>query len=212
MSPIRLASVSDPSPADRRVLLLLAKASLPTRFGTFEIVSFREANGNNLDEVALVRGHVEGSFNVPTRVHSECVTGDTFGSIRCDCRDQLELSLSRIAKSDCGLLLYLRQEGRGIGIAKKVAAYQLQDNGLDTVQANRKLGFAPDLRSYEVAAAMLQALGVGSIELHTNNPHKVQELQGYGVTVTARKSIIAPYRPENERYLDTKRTKCGHLL
>jgi len=191
MSPIRLASVSDPPPVDRRIVVLLAKASLPTRFGTFEIVSFREANGDTLDDVALVRGDVEGAFNVPTRMHSECLTGDAFGSIRCDCRDQLELSLADIAKSERGLVLYLRQEGRGIGLAQKVAAYQLQDNGLDTVQANRDLGFAPDLRSYEVAAAMLRALGVGSIELYTNNPHKVQELYGYGVTVAARNGTAA---------------------
>jgi GTP cyclohydrolase II len=149
---------------------------------------------------------------VPTRVHSECLTGDVFGSFRCDCRDQLELALERISGLERGIILYLRQEGRGIGIAQKVRAYELQQNGLDTVEANLHMGYDDDLRDYSVAAAMLHALGVASIELHTNNTRKIEGLRAGGVEVHNRAPIIAPAREENRGYLATKRDKSGHLL
>jgi GTP cyclohydrolase II len=149
---------------------------------------------------------------VPTRVHSECLTGDVFGSFRCDCRDQLELALERFSHLERGIILYLRQEGRGIGIAQKVRAYELQQNGLDTVEANLHMGYDDDLRDYSVAAAMLHALQVASIELHTNNTRKIEGLRAGGVEVHSRAPIIAPAREENRGYLATKRDKSGHLL
>ncbi len=201
-----------PTPTDLAPRLVIhGRARLPTRHGEFEIVAFRHPDGRRLDDVALVRGDVAGAVCVPTRLHSECLTGDVFGSVRCDCRDQLEIALSRIAGAERGLLLYLRQEGRGIGIAEKVRAYKLQEQGLDTVEANLHLGFDDDLRSYDVAAGILSALGVRSIELHTNNPRKVAGLERFGVEIVRRVPLVAPARPENRGYLDTKRKKSGHL-
>ncbi|MGB1013481.1 MAG: GTP cyclohydrolase II [Nannocystaceae bacterium] len=189
-----------------------ARAKLPSRHGEFEIVSFLDKQGHPLDHVAIISGDVRNQTDVATRVHSECLTGDVFGSYRCDCRDQLELALARIAESRPGIVLYLRQEGRGIGIAQKVRTYELQERGLDTVEANHHLGFDTDLRDYTVAAAILHALGVASIELHTNNLLKVQGLVQHGIQVARRVSIVAPARKQNEFYLETKRDKCGHLL
>lgn len=195
-----------------RQVRVFARARLPSRHGEFEIVSFIDEAGRTLDDVAIVRGDVAGADDVPTRVHSECLTGDVFGSFRCDCRDQLELALDRFRKLERGIILYLRQEGRGIGIAQKVRAYELQQDGLDTVEANHHLGFDDDLRDYSAAAAMLRALGVGSVELHTNNTRKIEGLRAGGVEVHSRAAIIAPAREENRGYLATKRDKSGHLL
>ncbi|RMG99124.1 MAG: GTP cyclohydrolase II [Deltaproteobacteria bacterium] len=192
-------------------LLVHGRARLPTRHGAFEIVAFRHPDGRRIDDVALVKGEVAGRAAVPTRLHSECLTGDVFGSLRCDCRDQLEMALDRIHRAEQGLLLYLRQEGRGIGIAEKIRAYRLQEQGLDTVEANLHLGFDDDLRSYDVAAGMLVALGVTSIELHTNNPRKVEGLRRFGIDVARRVALVASPRPENRAYLRAKRTKSGHL-
>ena len=194
------------------VLRIHARATLPTRRGLFTIVSFADTEGQTVDDVALVRGDVSDCESVSTRLHSECLTGDALGSLRCDCREQLELALDRIADSNCGVLLYLRQEGRGIGIAAKVRAYALQDQGLDTVEANRHLGFDDDLRSYERAAQMLHALDVTAVELHTNNPLKVKGLQEHGIVVTKRRPIVVTPRDENAEYIATKRKKMGHLL
>jgi GTP cyclohydrolase II len=194
------------------VLRTYASATLPTPHGDFVVVSFREPTGRKLDDVAIVRGDVNGAENVPTRVHSECLTGDVFGSYRCDCGEQLALALDRFAASDTGILLYMRQEGRGIGIAEKIRAYALQEQGLDTVEANEHLGYDGDLRSYEHAAAMLHALGVKSIELHTNNPAKVEGLERHGVKVVQRRPIVASPRDQNRGYLATKLSKMGHLL
>jgi GTP cyclohydrolase II len=146
------------------------------------------------------------------RLHSECLTGDTFGSLRCDCRDQLELALKEIDERRVGVLLYMRQEGRGIGLANKIRAYRLQEQGLDTIEANEALGFRPDERDYEVAARMLEALGVRSIILLSNNPRKIENLQHHGVRVEGR--VPVPVRPNrhNARYLETKRVKAGHLI
>lgn len=189
-----------------------ARAKLPSRHGELEIVSFTDAEGRRLDDVAVVCGNVEGASEVPTRVHSECLTGDVFGSLRCDCRDQLELALDRIGADHFGVILYMRQEGRGIGIAEKVRAYELQDHGLDTLEANLHLGFDGDMRRYDIAAAMLHALEVESIVLHTNNPAKVEGLRTNGVEVVRRESIVSEPRDENVRYLRTKKAKMGHVL
>lgn len=189
----------------------LARGQLPTRFGDFVAVAFKGRDGN-LDDVAVIRGDIGRQGAVPVRVHSECVTGDALGSIRCDCGEQLDLALERLAASDCGVLLYMRQEGRGIGIANKIRAYALQDDGLDTVAANLHLGFDDDMRRYDVAAAMLIALGVRRVELHTNNPRKVEGLEGSGVTVVKRVPILVPVRDENRFYLATKKARSGHLI
>ncbi len=194
------------------VVRVYARASLPTRHGVFEVVSFTDTAGKRLDDVAVLRGDIAGATELPTRVHSECLTGDVFGSLRCDCRDQLELALERIAADGLGLILYMRQEGRGIGIAEKVRAYELQDRGLDTLEANLHLGFDADMRRYDYAAAMLHALEVESIVLHTNNPEKVAGLRENGVEVVRREAIVSEARDENLRYLRTKKQKMGHMI
>ncbi|MCA9717043.1 MAG: GTP cyclohydrolase II [Myxococcales bacterium] len=199
-------------PLSRAEVRVLARAKLPSRHGEFEILSFCDSAGRPLDDVALIRGDVRGAEELDTRVHSECLTGDVFGSYRCDCRAQLELALSRVAGSARGVILYMRQEGRGIGIANKIRAYALQEAGLDTVDANRHLGFDDDMRDYSVAAAMLQAMEVRSVVLHTNNLLKVEGLQNGGVAVARREPIVTPPRAENARYLSTKRDRSGHLL
>ena len=205
-------ALSGRPPKVLRTVRVFARAKLPSRHGDFEIVSFIDEAGRTLDDVAIVRGELIGADDVPTRVHSECLTGDVFGSFRCDCRDQLELALERFSVLERGIILYLRQEGRGIGIAQKVRAYELQQNGLDTVEANLHMGYDDDLRDYSVAAAMLHALGVASIELHTNNTRKIDGLRTGGVEVHNRAAIIAPAREQNRGYLATKRDKSGHLL
>lgn len=189
-----------------------ARAKLPSRHGVLEVVSFTDAEGRRLDDVAVVCGDIAGAAEVPTRVHSECLTGDVFGSLRCDCRDQLELALDRIANDKFGLIIYMRQEGRGIGIAEKVRAYELQDSGYDTLEANLHLGFDGDLRRYDIAAAMILALEVESIVLHTNNPLKVEGLEANGVTIARRAGIVSEPRDENVQYLRTKKAKMGHEL
>jgi GTP cyclohydrolase II len=199
-------------PRPVRTVDVFARAGLPSRFGDFAIVAFVDERGRRLDDVAIVRGDVDGRAEVPCRIHSECLTGDVFGSLRCDCRDQLELALQRFAKDDVAVILYMRQEGRGIGIANKVRAYELQEQGLDTVEANLHLGFDSDLRDYGAAAAMLRALGVRSVDLHTNNQEKIAGLQLHGMPVVHRVSIQSAPGEHNARYLATKRDKCGHLL
>jgi GTP cyclohydrolase II len=194
------------------VVHVLSRAKLPTQHGAFEIVAFRSPDGEQLRDIAVIRGDVAGAENVPVRVHSECLTGDVLGSLRCDCGEQLHLALERFAQHERAILLYMRQEGRGIGIANKVRAYALQDGGLDTVEANRHLGFDDDLRSYDLAAAMLRALEVSSIELHTNNPAKVGGLRAAGIEVNTREAIAVPARDENRFYLATKRSRSGHLF
>jgi GTP cyclohydrolase II len=189
-----------------------ARAALPTRHGEFEIVSFQDDSGRLLDDIAIVRGPLPAQTVVPVRVHSECVTGDVLGSLRCDCGDQLQHALAQIDARGMGVLLYLRQEGRGIGIANKVAAYALQDAGLDTVDANLHLGFDDELRSYDLAGAMLRALGLARIELFTNNPRKLDGLRAAGLDVVARQPIVVGVRPQNQHYLSTKQRRSGHLL
>lgn len=192
-------------------ILLTTHARLPTRYGQFRIHAFT-CPFTGEEHVALVKGRVAGRKDVLVRLHSECMTGDVFGSERCDCGEQLDAAMKRIGAAPFGALLYLAQEGRGIGIANKVAAYHLQDHGMDTVAANQMLGFPADLRSYKCAACMLRVLGVRSVRLMTNNPAKIEELEAYGVEVTKRIPLQVPARPANLRYLKTKREKMRHLL
>ncbi|TDI34292.1 MAG: GTP cyclohydrolase II [Acidobacteria bacterium] len=190
---------------------MIAVADLPTRFGDFRIVAF----WNNRDEkehVAIVRGDILGAEDVPTRLHSECLTGDAIGSLRCDCRDQLETALETVGALEKGLVLYLRQEGRGIGLMNKVKAYALQDQGLDTVEANLALGFRDDERDYAIAAHMLMSLSVGSIQLMTNNPRKIEQLTQHGIRVSRRLPHVIPPNAHNRFYLETKRDRSGHYI
>jgi len=190
---------------------LVAVAELPTRFGTFQVVAFHSP-GDGKEHAALVKGDPVGMDGVPVRLHSECLTGDAFGSLRCDCREQLEVALSEIGRHDRGIVLYLRQEGRGIGFTNKIRAYQLQDVGLDTIEANEALGFKADERDYAVAAHMLGSLHVRSIQLMSNNPTKIEDLRAHGVVVQGRLPIVVAPNEFNRRYLETKRAKMGHLL
>ncbi len=188
-----------------------ATAKLPSKFGQFKIWAFKN-NRDGKDHVAIVSGDPTGKEDVLTRVHSECVTGDVFGSLKCDCGEQLEHALQQIASAEAGILLYMRQEGRGIGLANKVKAYSLQDQGFDTVEANLHLGFDDDMREYDVAAGMIELIGPESIQLMTNNPKKVKGLKTSGVAVSERLPIQMMPNPYNEEYLDTKKAKSGHLL
>lgn len=190
---------------------LVDSCDLPTRWGAFRLHGFVDLR-NGQEHVALALGDLAGSGPVLARVHSECLTGDAFGSRRCDCGAQLEAAMERIAAEGRGVILYMRQEGRGIGLLNKIRAYHLQDDGADTVQANQALGFAPDLRSYELVAPMLGRLGVQAVRLMTNNPRKVNALQAAGVPVAERLPIRVGRNPANQGYLDTKRSKLGHLL
>ncbi len=189
---------------------VFASARLPTRSGEFVVLVFRTSQDDK-EHVALVRGPVAGVRDVPVRVHSECLTGDVLGSLRCDCRDQLELAMSELGRSERGVLLYMRQEGRGIGLGNKIRAYTLQEAGLDTYEANRHLGFDDDLRTYDVAALMLRALGIGSVQLVTNNPRKIFGLKAYGIDVAGRVPVVADENPHNTGYLRAK-GKSGHFL
>jgi len=189
----------------------VAVAELPTRFGDFRIVAFWN-NRDAKEHVAIVRGDVVGFEEVPMRVHSECLTGDALGSVRCDCRDQLEAALTRLGALERGLVLYLRQEGRGIGLLNKIRAYALQDGGLDTVEANLALGFRDDERDYAIAAHMLKSLDVRSVRVMTNNPDKVRQLEGYGIDVAGRIPHVLPPNEHNRFYLETKARRSGHYI
>jgi GTP cyclohydrolase II len=192
-------------------LQIAGEAALPSRFGDFRAVAFT-ADEHGREHLALVRGDVRDRHDVPARVHSECLTGDVLGSLRCDCRDQLIASLRALGGMERGILLYLRQEGRGIGLANKIRAYALQDQGHDTIDANRLLGFGDDERDYRVAAQMLEALGVQGVQLMTNNPAKIAGLRGYGIDVEERLPLVTPANPHNAGYLATKERRAGHWL
>jgi 3,4-dihydroxy 2-butanone 4-phosphate synthase/GTP cyclohydrolase II len=189
----------------------IVSVNFPTRYGHFRLHLYKSVVDEH-HHLALEKGEVKGKENVLVRVHSQCLTGDVFGSSRCDCGDQLAHALTMIEKEGQGVFLYMRQEGRGIGLSNKILAYQLQDLGLDTVQANIELGFEPDLRDYGIGAQILSDLGLSTIRLITNNPKKIVGLEGYGLKVTERVPTEVPTTPENIKYLETKRDKLGHFL
>ncbi len=184
---------------------------MPTDYGDFRLHLYR-SNADGEHHIALVKGNPAGKKGVLVRVHSECLTGDVFGSRRCDCGPQLQAAMQRISEEGCGVVLYMRQEGRGIGLAPKIKAYKLQEQGLDTVDANLRLGFGMDLRDYGIGAQMLVDLGLRSIRLLTNNPKKVVGLQGYGLEIAGQLPIRVRPNPHNEKYLKTKRDRMGHAL
>ncbi|MCX6828511.1 MAG: bifunctional 3,4-dihydroxy-2-butanone-4-phosphate synthase/GTP cyclohydrolase II [candidate division Zixibacteria bacterium] len=211
---LKLVTVKDLIEYRRRNEKLVEKIAVvnfPTRYGQFALHLYKSQTDEH-HHMAIVKGEVAGKKDVMVRVHSQCLTGDVFGSARCDCGDQLATALTMIEKEGCGVLLYMRQEGRGIGLANKILAYRLQDQGRDTVEANVELGFPADLRDYGIGAQILVDLGLTTIRLITNNPRKVVGLEGYGLTITDRISIQIPPTKHNLKYLETKRDKLGHLF
>jgi GTP cyclohydrolase II len=190
---------------------LVVSAVLPTRYGEFRIFGFHD-DRDQKEHTAIVRGEVQGREDVPVRVHSECHTGDVWGSLRCDCREQLEASIEYVAGQDFGAVIYLKQEGRGIGLLNKLKAYQLQDLGLDTIEANHYLGYPAEARDYAVAAKILELLRIRSIALLSNNPDKIAKLEGEGVHITRRIPIVIQSNQHNHSYLDTKKKRMGHLI
>jgi len=196
---------------ESKLVRRVARTRLPTKYGDFTLYLYESlADGNH--HVALVKGDVKGKKNVLVRVHSECLTGDVLGSKRCDCGEQLARALKKIGKEKQGVLLYLRQEGRGIGLFNKMKAYELQDQGFDTVEANERLGFKADQRDYSVGAQILRDLGLSSIRILTNNPHKISGIGNFGLRIVERLPIEIKANSKNRRYLRTKKKKFGHLL
>ncbi len=196
---------------DTKPLRRMTEAKLPTRFGSFRIIAYEDARDGKL-HLALVKGTVSGKERVTVRVHSECLTGDALGSMRCDCGAQLQASMRIIERKKKGIVLYLRQEGRGIGLLNKMIAYHMQDMGADTVEANLMLGFNPDERSYDTAAFILGDLGVRSVVLLTNNPDKIKGLKAMGVDVTGRAPLVVGLNETNRKYMTTKKRKLNHML
>ncbi|MGI9658405.1 MAG: bifunctional 3,4-dihydroxy-2-butanone-4-phosphate synthase/GTP cyclohydrolase II [Gaiellaceae bacterium] len=211
---LKMVTIADLIEYRRRTEKLVERkveVSLPTAWGEFRAIAFRELLTGR-DHVALVRGDVEGEEDVLVRVHSECLTGDVFRSMRCDCGEQLDLALQRIAAEERGVVLYLAQEGRGIGLLNKLRAYELQDGGLDTVEANVELGFEADMREYGIGSQILADLGLTTIRILTNNPRKLAGIEGFGLSVVEQVPIVVDSNDVNRRYLETKREKLGHQL
>ena len=206
--PTALHAVPD---CDGTLVELYAEAPLPTKHGLLRAFVFRE-KATGKEHVVAVKGDIRGQQGVPVRLHSECLTSEILGSLKCDCRDQLEHALDLVGRSERGAVVYLRQEGRGIGLGNKIRAYALQARGADTYEANRQLGFEDDLRHYDVAACMLKQLGVASVDLITNNPLKIDGLASEGITVRRRIPSVASSNPHNIGYLRTKRERTGHLI
>ena len=194
-----------------RLVSIAAETKLPTKFGDFRIVIFKN-EVDHKEHLMIVKGDVRGKSDVLMRIHSECLTGDVFGSHRCDCGEQLENALRSIEEQGEGIVIYMRQEGRGIGLTNKIKAYTLQDEGYDTVEANVKLGFPPDMREYSLAAQMLRELDVKSVKLLTNNPEKKEDLERWGITVSKRVPIVIKANSINAKYLNTKKEKMRHML
>ena len=194
-----------------RLVELVEEVDMPTRHGTFRLRMYR-SRVTGLEHLALVKGDVSGPEPVLARVHSECFTGDVLGSERCDCGDQLHMAMEMVEREGRGVVLYMRQEGRGIGLANKLHAYRKQEEGLDTVEANEALGFPPDLRDYGEGAQILVDLGIRRVRLVTNNPRKIKGLDGYGIEIAERVPVVIAPNPNDRRYLETKKTKMGHLI
>lgn len=194
-----------------RLVERIAEADMPTAFGGFRVIGYTSVMDGR-EHVALVKGDIASKANVLVRMHSECLTGDVFGSMRCDCGEQLAAAMKQIDEEGAGAIVYLRQEGRGIGLGNKLKAYQLQDQGMDTVEANEHLGFRPDLRDYGIGAQILLDLGLHSIRLLTNNPKKIVGLDGYDIEITGREALQVIPGEHNQQYLETKRAKMGHIL
>ena len=197
--------------ATEQLVHRVAEARLPTPYGEFRVIGYRN-DVDRAEHVALVMGDVAGKSDILVRMHSKCLTGDVFGSQRCDCGFQLHAAMEKIGEAGAGVIVYLDQEGRGIGLLNKLKAYSLQDTGDDTVQANQRLGFAPDLRNYGIGAQILRDVGLSTIRIMTNNPRKLVGLDGYGLEIVERVPLIASPTAENRLYLDAKRDKLGHLL
>jgi GTP cyclohydrolase II len=198
--------------APEQIIERVASSVLPTRHGEFQVHVYRPQQ-ETVEHIALVKGDVRGRENVLVRVHSECLTGDAFGSLRCDCGEQLDTAMAKIAEAGMGIIVYLRgHEGRGIGLANKILAYQLQDQGRDTVEANLDLGLPVDTRDYQAAKQIMEQLGVASIRLMTNNPRKLAKLKEYGVRIVERVPVMTRLTAHNRRYLHAKREKLGHML
>ncbi|MBP8132234.1 MAG: bifunctional 3,4-dihydroxy-2-butanone-4-phosphate synthase/GTP cyclohydrolase II [Candidatus Hydrogenedentes bacterium] len=196
---------------NEKLIRRIVETRLPTRYGEFKLIVY-ETDVDDYQHIALVKGQVDAGGDVLVRVHSECFTGDVLGSLRCDCGSQLQRAMQLIEEAGEGVLVYMRQEGRGIGLVNKLKAYALQDQGMDTVEANVHLGFEPDPREYGIGAQILNDLGVRRMQLLTNNPVKRAGIEGYGLEVTGRVPLTTPVNEHNQRYLDTKREKLGHLL
>ena len=194
-----------------KLVSIAAETKLPTKYGDFRIIIFKN-EVDHKEHLMIVKGDVRGKSDVLMRIHSECLTGDVFGSHRCDCGEQLENALRSIEEQGEGIVIYMRQEGRGIGLTNKIKAYTLQDEGYDTVEANVKLGFPPDMREYSLAAQMLRELDVKSVKLLTNNPEKKEDLERWGITVTKRVPIVIKANSINAKYLNTKKEKMRHML
>ena len=193
----------------KRLVRKTTEAMLPTKYGSFKVVAYEDDKKSQ--HLALIKGSVKGKENVYVRVHSQCLTGDALGSLRCDCGQQLEAAIRIIGKNG-GVLLYMAQEGRGIGLMNKIAAYHFQDHGMDTVEANISLGFRADERDYTIGAQMLSDLGLSTIKLLTNNPRKIEGLEKYGIKIVKRIPIVIKANKTNKRYLQTKKEKLGHYL